>query len=70
VKRLLTARQAHVLASISQYIASHGWPPTRIELANALGITPTGAHEHLRAIAKKGHITIAAGVCRGIRLMA
>lgn len=70
MKKTLTAKQRGVMTALSQYIEAHGWPPTRVELANSLGITPNGAHEHLQAIAKKGHITLAPGVSRGIRLVA
>lgn len=70
MKKTLTARQWEVMTSLSKYIAAHGWPPTRVELAKSLGITPNGADEHLRAIQKKGHIKIASGVSRGIRILA
>lgn len=70
MKAKLTKRQQEVLDKISQLIRDFGWPPTRAELAKALGIaSPNGAHEHLLAIQHKGYIEIVQGVSRGIRVL-
>ena len=65
----LTARQGQVLALIQRAIARTGAPPTRAEIAAALGFaSPNAAEDHLRALAKKGVIELVSGTSRGIRL--
>jgi len=65
----LTARQGQVLALIQKAIARTGAPPTRAEIAAALGFASANAAEdHLRALAKKGVIELVSGSSRGIRL--
>jgi repressor LexA len=65
----LTARQSEILALIEQTIASTGFPPTRAEIAQALGFkSANAAEDHLRALEKKGFITLTPGASRGIRL--
>ena len=65
----LTPRQQQVLALIREHIAAHGLPPTRAEIAQALGFRSTNAAEsHLRALARKGVIELVSGSSRGIRL--
>ncbi len=67
----LTQRQLEVLDAIRQAIALTGAPPTRSELARALGVSSANAAEtHLRALAKKGAITLLPGAARGIQLAA
>ena len=44
-------------------------PPTRAEIASALGFrSPNAAEEHLRALKRKGVIELVPGASRGIRL--
>jgi len=65
----LTARQSEILALIEQTIAQTGFPPTRAEIAQALGFkSANAAEDHLRALEKKGFITLTPGASRGIRL--
>jgi repressor LexA len=65
----LTARQAEILSLIRERIASSGSPPTRAEIAQALGFaSATAAEDHLRALARKGAIELLPGASRGIRL--
>ena len=65
----LTARQAEVLALIRTHLQRTGLPPTRIEIAEALGFrSPNAAEEHLRALARKGAIELVPGTSRGIRI--
>lgn len=65
----LTARQQQILDLIRAEIQRTGFPPTRAEIAQALGFrSPNAAEEHLRALARKGAITLTAGASRGIRL--
>ena len=65
----LTHRQTVVLDCIRSYIADTGYPPTRADIARALGFrSPNAAEEHLRALARKGAIEMTPGRSRGIRL--
>ena len=65
----LTARQAEVLALVRREIQHTGMPPTRLEIAEALGFrSPNAAEEHLRALARKGYIELLPGASRGIRI--
>ena len=64
-----SARQRQVLQLIARHLEHHGMPPTRAELAEALGLrNRQGIEQHLRALARKGHIRLEPGIARGIRL--
>ena len=66
----LTPRQEEILDLIQVVIEDSGMPPTRAEIARALGFkSPNAAEEHLRALAKKGMIELVPGTSRGIRLL-
>ncbi|MGF6533179.1 MULTISPECIES: transcriptional repressor LexA [Paraburkholderia] len=66
----LTARQQEVFDLIRRAIERTGFPPTRAEIAAELGFSSANsAEEHLRALARKGVIELAAGASRGIRLL-
>jgi len=65
----LTPRQQQVLALIRAHLEAQGSPPTRAEIAQALGFRSLNAAEtHLRALARKGVIELIPGASRGIRL--
>ena len=65
----LTPRQHEILALIREWIERHGAPPTRSEIARALGFRSANAAEsHLRALARKGALELTPGASRGIRL--
>ncbi|MBP6020904.1 MAG: transcriptional repressor LexA [Burkholderiaceae bacterium] len=65
----LTTRQKEVLELIRSEIVRTGFPPTRAEIARALGFkSANAAEDHLRALAKKGAIELTPGASRGIRL--
>lgn len=67
----LTARQQEILDLIRHTVARTGFPPTRAEIAQALGFrSPNAAEDHLKALARKGAIELTAGASRGIRLVA
>ncbi|EIJ9842360.1 TPA: LexA family transcriptional regulator [Escherichia coli] len=67
----LTLRQSEVLDAIVLYKDRTGFPPTILELAGLIGCkSPNAAAEHVKAIAKKGYISIAPGVSRGITVFA
>lgn len=65
----LTPRQAEVLALIRETVSRTGLPPTRTELARRLGVRSANSAELLlRALARKGAITLIPGASRGIQL--
>jgi repressor LexA len=65
----LTPRQTEILQAIRSHIAEHGRPPSRPELARALGLASTnGVFKHLAALERKGAIGLDPGLARGIRL--
>lgn len=67
----LTERQQRVLDFIREFLAAEGMPPTRAEIAAALGFrSANAAEEHLRALKRKGAIEMLPGSSRGIRLRA
>jgi len=67
----LTARQQQVFDLIRAEISRTGFPPTRVEIARALGFkSANAAEDHLKALARKGAIALTAGASRGIRLNA
>lgn len=65
----LTSRQAEILAFIRSFMHEAGMPPTRAEIARALGFrSANAAEEHLRALQRKGVIELLPGASRGIQL--
>jgi repressor LexA len=65
----LTPRQQRVLTFIRDFLEDTGMPPTRAEIARDLGFkSANAAEEHLRALERKGAISLMAGTSRGIRL--
>ena len=65
----LTPRQQAVFQFIQDFVREHGLPPTRSEIASAMGYrSVNAAEEHLRALARKGVLEVLAGASRGIRL--
>ncbi len=71
MSRLLTPRQQNVYDFIVKTMNELGYPPTRAEIARALGFrSPNAAEEHLRALNRKGVIRMIPGTSRGIRLPA
>lgn len=65
----LTERQQQILDLVESAIQRTGAPPTRAEIAGALGFrSANAAEEHLQALARKGVIELVGGTSRGIRL--
>src|SRR5690606_30589709 len=65
----LTPRQTQILRLIQRAVQETGMPPTRKEIADELGFrSPNAAEEHLRALERKGVITLIPGSSRGIQL--
>lgn len=66
----LTPRQEEILDLIRNCISESGMPPTRAEIARALGFgSVTAAVDHLKALARKGFVELLPGSSRGIRLV-
>ena len=66
----LTPRQQEILDFIKNTLEVLGAPPTRMEISTAFGFaSPNAAEDHLKALAKKGAITLETGSARGIRLI-
>jgi len=65
----LTSRQREILELIKGHLKDKGFPPTRADISRTLGFkSHNAAEQHLRAIEKKGFISILAGASRGIVL--
>jgi repressor LexA len=65
----LTPRQRQILEFIKDQLDECGMPPTRAEIAQALGFkSANAAEEHLRALQRKGVIDLIPGASRGIQL--
>jgi len=52
----LTDRQKQVLSFIADYIKKHSYPPAIREIADHFSISVKGAHDHITALRKKGHL--------------
>ena len=66
----LTKAQIRVLDVIQQSIRDEGRPPTRAEIANALGFRSiNSAESHLRALERRGAIRLQGGASRGIQCL-
>ncbi len=65
----LTPRQRQILEFIRDQLEESGMPPTRAEIATALGFkSANAAEEHLKALRRKGVIDLVPGTSRGILL--
>lgn len=66
----LTSRQQQIFDLVRQHVDDTGYPPTRAEIANALGFrSANAAEDHLRALARKGVIEMIPGASRGIKIV-
>ena len=66
----LSDRQSSALEAIRDHLKRHGVPPSRTELAKALGIrNQSGVDRLLAALHQKGWIQLLPSVERGIRLL-
>ena len=67
---VLTDRQQEVLDRIREHVQEWGMPPSRSELARALGLAFASAvNHHLKALERKGWIQLTRGRDRGIQLL-
>ena len=65
----LTPRQREIVKLIQESLRDNGMPPTRAEIATAMGFkSANAAEEHLRALQRKGVLDIIPGASRGIQL--
>ena len=65
----LTPRQRQILDFIREQVEESGMPPTRAEIALALGFkSANAAEDHLKALKRKGVIDLVPGTSRGIQL--
>tara|TARA_B100000214_G_scaffold34826_1_gene22008 strand:+ start:1451 stop:2068 length:618 start_codon:yes stop_codon:yes gene_type:complete len=66
----INSQQQRVLDCIQIYINKTGFPPTRANICKELGFkSPNSAETHLRALEKKGFISIESGASRGISII-
>lgn len=66
----LTPRQAQVLEFINDYLDEHGYPPTVREVASNFGFrSPRAAHDHMKALQKKGFLRSAPGKPRTLEVL-
>ncbi|MES0491174.1 MAG: transcriptional repressor LexA [Leptospirales bacterium] len=68
-KLSLTEKQNRVLNFVTEHIEKLNFPPTVREIASYFGVSGKAAHDHLRAIAKKGYINLFTGSARGIEII-
>ncbi|MDR2543058.1 MAG: transcriptional repressor LexA [Treponema sp.] len=52
----LTERQKQVISFIADYIKEHSYPPAIRDIATHFSISVKGAHDHVTALRKKGHL--------------
>ena len=65
----LTPTRQALLDYLHRHLAAHGYPPSQLEIAAALGLKQNrSARLHLEALAREGHIELVPGQARGIRL--
>lgn len=65
----LTPRQREIVKLIQDALVENGMPPTRAEIAAAMGFkSANAAEEHLRALQRKGVLELIPGASRGIQL--
>jgi repressor LexA len=66
----LTDRQTQVLQFIQDFQAEHGYPPTVREVAANFGFrSPRAAHDHMKALQRKGFISSAPGLPRTLAVL-
>ncbi len=65
----LTQRQQEVLDLIRSWIDDEGYPPTRRDIAEHFNFrSPNASEEHLKALERKGVISVNRNTSRGIRV--
>lgn len=68
--RGLTDRQSQVLEFINDFLVENGYPPTVREVAARFGFrSPRAAHDHMKALQRKGFLRSAPGLPRAINVV-
>ncbi|HBX3772173.1 TPA: DNA-binding protein [Klebsiella pneumoniae subsp. pneumoniae] len=68
--QFLPPRQQEVFDLLLAFTNKNGYPPTNRELANLIGVRSANAiAEHIRALERKGFVSVARGVARGITVV-
>lgn len=63
-------RQQDILDAIRTYTEAHGWPPSRRDIAEMIGVrSSSGVHEHLKRMERDGLVALAPHQQRGIRIL-
>ncbi len=62
----LTNRQRQILDFIKEFILVHKYPPSIREIASEFNISSSGAHDHLKALVRKGEISFDSNRSRAI----
>ena len=66
----LSGRQQQVLHYVREHVRDQGFPPTRSEIAKALGLAHVSSvNYHLNALMRKGWVEVRPDIRRGIRLL-
>lgn len=60
------ARRAEALKFIRRHLDEHGYPPSRREIAEHLGIATTTVQWYIDALEKQGLVKRAPGIGRGV----
>jgi len=67
----MTRRQADTLTFIKNYIASHDYPPTYVQIAKGIGVSSLSVvHKHLHRLKAEGRITLVANTQQSIKIVA
>jgi repressor LexA len=64
----LTRRQSQVVTYVRRYAERFGYPPSRREIADELGVSVNAITGHLAAAERKGALRRAARVARGLTI--
>ncbi len=66
----MTDAQERVYAFVRDFRRERSYPPTRAEIARAMGFkSANAAEEHLQALERKGVIRIHRGIARGLEVI-
>jgi repressor LexA len=66
--KTITRRQLEILDFIRDFLVANKYPPTVREIGDHFAISPKAAHDHLKALGKKGFITFSSNRSRTIEL--
>ena len=67
--KLITPRQQDILDITKQHIEGKGFSPTHFEIAEIADIKMSGVQRHLKALEKKGYISMTPGKSRSIVIL-